>query len=161
MPPAAGGGVRKLGITGTDSPVVPQEELAYRHEHGLLLRLEALRGAEVITKIPAEALMMDHRLGKITVGLDADFCLWTGGPIDPRSSCEMTVIDGEVTYEASEKRVFTRIIQWTWILALLAGVSSDLLAGDRVTVIRAGSVITGTGETISPGEVVSKTARSP
>ena len=47
-----------------------------------------------------------------------------------------------------------RIIQWTWILALLAGVSSDLLAGDRVTVIRAGSVITGTGETISPGEVV-------
>ncbi|MFL2858955.1 MAG: hypothetical protein ACJ0DK_11200 [Planctomycetota bacterium] len=28
------------------------------------------------------------------------------------------------------------------------------MAGDRVTVIRAGSVITGTGETISPGEVV-------
>ena len=47
-----------------------------------------------------------------------------------------------------------RIIQWTLIFAALAGFSVDLQANDRVTVIKAGSVITGTGETISPGEVV-------
>ncbi|MEC9477316.1 MAG: amidohydrolase family protein [Planctomycetota bacterium] len=99
------GGVRKLGIN-TDAPVVPQEELFYQATMACYYGwtpYEALRG---VTRIPAEALMLDHRLGSITVGLDADFCLWTGDPIDPRSSCEMTVIDGEITYEASKKRVF-------------------------------------------------------
>ena len=64
---------------------------------------EALKG---VTRIPAEALMMDHRLGSIRGGLDADFCRWTGDPIDPRSSCELVVIDGKITYDASKKRVF-------------------------------------------------------
>jgi imidazolonepropionase-like amidohydrolase len=99
------GGVRQLGIN-TDSPVVPQEELFYQASMACYYGwtpYEALKG---VTRIPAEALMMDHRLGSITVGLDADFCLWTGDPIDPRSSCEMTVIDGHVTYDANGKRVF-------------------------------------------------------
>ena len=99
------GGVRKLGIN-TDSPVVPQEELFYQASMACYYGWKPYEALKGITRIPAEALMMDHRLGSITVGLDADFCLWTGDPIDPRSSCEMTVIDGEVTYEASEKRVF-------------------------------------------------------
>lgn len=98
-------GIRKLGIN-TDAPVVPQEELFYQATMACYYGwtpYEALKG---VTRIPAEALMMDHRLGSITVGLDADFCLWTGDPIDPRSSVEMAVIDGKITYEASKKRVF-------------------------------------------------------
>jgi imidazolonepropionase-like amidohydrolase len=99
------GGVRRLGIN-TDSPVIPQEELFYQAAMACYYGwtpYEALKG---VTRIPAEALMMDHRLGSITVGLDADFGLWTGDPIDPRSSCELTIIDGKVTYDASGKRVF-------------------------------------------------------
>lgn len=99
------GGVRKLGIN-TDAPVVPQEELFYQATMACYYGwtpYEALKG---VTRIPAEALMMDHRLGSIRVGLDADFCLWTGDPIDPRSSCELVVIDGKITYDASKKRVF-------------------------------------------------------
>ncbi|MEE2882295.1 MAG: amidohydrolase family protein [Planctomycetota bacterium] len=99
------GGIRKLGIN-TDAPVVPQEELFYQATMACYYGwtpYEALKG---VTRIPAEALMMDHRLGSIRVGLDADFCLWTGDPIDPRSSCEMAVIDGKITYDASKKRVF-------------------------------------------------------
>jgi len=98
-------GVRRLGIN-TDSPVIPQEELFYQAAMACYYGwtpYEALKG---VTRIPAEALMMDHRLGSITVGLDADFGLWTGDPIDPRSSCELTIIDGKVTYDASGKRVF-------------------------------------------------------
>ncbi|MGE4631699.1 MAG: amidohydrolase family protein [Planctomycetota bacterium] len=98
-------GIRKLGFN-TDAPVVPQEELFYQATMACYYGwtpYEALKG---VTRIPAEALMMDHRLGSITVGLDADFCLWTGDPIDPRSSVEMAVIDGKITYEASKKRVF-------------------------------------------------------
>lgn len=98
-------GITKLGIN-TDAPVIPQEELFYQATMACYYGwtpYEALKG---VTRIPAEALMMDHRLGSITVGLDADFCLWTGDPIDPRSSVEMAVIDGKITYEASKKRVF-------------------------------------------------------
>jgi len=40
------------------------------------------------------------------------------------------------------------------VLPLLCLISIEAFASDRVTVIKAGSVITGTGETISPGEVV-------
>ncbi|MAJ28544.1 hypothetical protein CBD41_03885 [bacterium TMED181] len=47
-----------------------------------------------------------------------------------------------------------RFIKWAWVFSALLCVSADLSANDRVTVIRAGAVITGTGETISPGEVV-------
>ena len=114
------GGVRKLGIN-TDSPVVPQEELAYQASMACYYGWKPYEALKGITKIPAEALMMDHRLGSDHCGPRRRFCLWTGDPIDPRSSCEMTVIDGEVTYEASEKSFLMRIIQWTWILALLAG----------------------------------------
>ena len=31
---------------------------------------------------------------------------WTGDPIDPRSACEMTVINGRIVYDASEQREF-------------------------------------------------------
>ena len=64
---------------------------------------EALRG---ITRVAAETLMLEDRVGSIEVGKDADLGLWTGDPLDPRSACEMTVIDGRIVYDASERREF-------------------------------------------------------
>ncbi len=98
-------GVKKLGIN-TDAPVVPQKELSYQAAMACWygwLPYPALRG---VTKMPAEALLIDDRVGSIEVGKDADFGLWTGDPIDPRSSCELTVIRGEVVYDAKVKRRF-------------------------------------------------------
>lgn len=86
-------GQHKLGVN-TDSPVVPQEELPYQAAiacwHGWL-PYEATKG---ITRIAAESLMINDRLGSIEAGKDATFCLWDGDPIDPRSTCLMAVIDG-------------------------------------------------------------------
>lgn len=99
------GGVHKLGIN-TDAPVVPQRELFFQAAMACWYGwkpYEALRG---ITKIPAEALMIDKNVGSIEEGKDADFGLWTGDPIDPRSSCELTVINGKVIYDARVKRRF-------------------------------------------------------
>ena len=59
-----------------------------------------------MTRIPAEALMLDDRIGSIEVGKDAEFGLWTGDPIDPRSSCEMTIIRGRIIYDAADGRRF-------------------------------------------------------
>ncbi len=97
------GGVRKLGIN-TDAPVVPQESLSYQAAMACWYGwkpYEALRG---VTRIPAEALMLDDRIGSIEAGKEAEFALWTGNPIDPRSSCELTVVRGKIAYDASEER---------------------------------------------------------
>jgi len=99
------GGVKKLGIN-TDAPVVPERELSYQAAMACWygwLPYPALRG---VTRIPAEALMIDDHVGSIQVGKDADFGLWTGDPIDPRSSCEMTFVNGAIVYDAKVKRRF-------------------------------------------------------
>jgi len=98
-------GVKKLGIN-TDAPVVPQRELSFQAAMACWygwLPYPALRG---VTRTPAEALLIDDHVGSIEAGKDADFGLWTGDPIDPRSSCEMTFINGEIVYNADVKRRF-------------------------------------------------------
>jgi hypothetical protein len=99
------GGMRKLGIN-TDAPVIPQEQLAFQAAMACWygwMPYEALRG---LTRVPSEALMLDDRIGTIEAGKEAEFGLWTGNPIDPRSSCEMTVVRGRIVYDARETRRF-------------------------------------------------------
>ncbi len=99
------GGVTELGIN-TDAPVVPQEELTYQAAMACWYGwtpYEALRG---ITKVPAEAMLMGNQIGTIEVGKDADFSIWTGDPIDPRSANLMTVINGRIVYDADDERLF-------------------------------------------------------
>jgi imidazolonepropionase-like amidohydrolase len=62
-----------------------------------------LRG---ITAFAADALLVEGRVGRLKVGLDADFAAWTGDPIDPRSSVTQVWIDGERVYDATEERRF-------------------------------------------------------
>ena len=99
------GGQHRLGVN-TDAPVVPQRELSFQAAMACWYGwkpYEALRG---VTRIPAEALLIDDRVGSIQPGKEADFGLWTGDPLDPRSSCEMTIIGGKVVYDAKIKRRF-------------------------------------------------------
>ncbi|MEM1329278.1 MAG: amidohydrolase family protein [Planctomycetota bacterium] len=100
------GGIRKLGVN-TDSPVIPQEELTVQAAVACWYGWTPYEALAGITRVGAEALMVDDRLGSIEPGKDADFALWTGDPIDPRSACLLTVIEGEVVYDASKgKRRF-------------------------------------------------------
>jgi imidazolonepropionase-like amidohydrolase len=99
------GGQKKLGCN-TDAPVVPQAELSYQAAMACWYGwtpYEALKG---VTRMPAEALMIDGEVGSLEPGKSADFGVWTGDPLDPRSSCEMTVVRGKVAYDAKVKRRF-------------------------------------------------------
>jgi len=97
-------GVRRIGIN-TDAPVIAQEDLSYQATmacwFGWNDHYAAIKG---ITRIPAEALGIFDRLGSIEAGKDADIGLWTGSPIDPRSSCKMTIVSGKIAYDASKRR---------------------------------------------------------
>lgn len=47
-----------------------------------------------ITLEAAEIINLDHRIGSIEVGKDADFALFDGDPFSNYTSCLMTIIDG-------------------------------------------------------------------
>lgn len=63
---------------------------------------EALKA---ITLNPARQLGLDSRLGTIEVGKDADFAIFTGHPLNSFSRCDMTIVEGEVFFQRSEKLV--------------------------------------------------------
>ena len=56
-----------------------------------------------ITLNPAKQLGLDGRLGTIEVGKDADLALFTGHPLNSYARCEMTLVEGEVYFQRSEK----------------------------------------------------------
>ncbi len=97
------GGVRTLGIN-TDAPVVPQEELPYQAAMACWYGWQPYAALRGLTIVPAAALKLDQQVGSIEAGKHADFGLWTGDPIDPRSACELTVIGGKAVYDASTER---------------------------------------------------------
>ena len=69
-------------------------------EAGLLTRRglseeDALRG---LTIYPAEVLKLDHRIGSIEQGKDADIAIFDGNPLSSLSLCQMTMIEGEIVF---------------------------------------------------------------
>jgi hypothetical protein len=98
------GGIRRLGVN-TDAPVIPEEELPYQAAMACYFGWKPYEALKGLTRAPAEALLLpDH--GSIAPGKAASFSLWTGDPIDPRSSCEMTIVAGRIVYDAEVERVF-------------------------------------------------------
>jgi imidazolonepropionase-like amidohydrolase len=58
----------------------------------------------MITINAARALEIDHRTGSIEVGKDADVAIFDRHPLDSFSRCVMTLIEGEVWFDADRPR---------------------------------------------------------
>jgi hypothetical protein len=52
-------------------------------------------GLEAITRVPAQALGLDTKLGRIEPGLTADLVLWTGDPLDVSSTATQVWMAGK------------------------------------------------------------------
>jgi len=61
--------------------------------------IEALK---FVTLNPAKQLRIDNRVGSLEVGKDADFVVWSGNPLDSRSVCLQTWIDGKKYFDRDE-----------------------------------------------------------
>jgi imidazolonepropionase-like amidohydrolase len=57
---------------------------------------------KMVTLNPAKMLHLDHRMGSIKVGKDADLVLWTGNPLSIYSKPEMTMVDGAVYFSREQ-----------------------------------------------------------
>ncbi len=74
-------------------------EAAKTIKYGNLTDEEALR---FITLNPAMQLKVDHRVGSIDVGKDADLVIFNGHPFSIYSRPEMTLIEGTVYFDRKE-----------------------------------------------------------
>jgi imidazolonepropionase-like amidohydrolase len=72
------------------------QDAAKSMKYGGLSEEEALR---LCTINPAKQLRLDHRLGSIEVGKDADLVIWTGHPLSTYSRVETTFIEGDVYFD--------------------------------------------------------------
>ena len=54
-----------------------------------------------VTINPAKQLRIDHRVGSLEPGKDADFALWSGHPLDSTSVCLQTWIEGKKYFDRS------------------------------------------------------------
>ena len=95
-------GHKMIGFN-TDAPVIPEEELhvqaAVAVRYGLdNSGLEHLRG---LTIVPATAAGIQHLVGSLEPGKQADILVTTGDPVDPRTSVEAVYIQGELVYDAA------------------------------------------------------------
>jgi imidazolonepropionase-like amidohydrolase len=98
-------GMEMIGFN-TDAPVLPAEELQlqaamavrYGFEYD---RLQTVRG---LTIIPAITAHIDHLIGSIEPGKEADLLVLTGDPADPRVSIEAVYVKGEKVYDPKIQR---------------------------------------------------------
>ena len=67
---------------------------------GILMRygLSEQAAFEGITINPAKTLKLDHRVGSLEVGKDADIAIFDGHPFSSLSLCRMTIIDGKIVH---------------------------------------------------------------
>ena len=75
------------------------QEAAKAVKYGGVPREEALK---FVTLNPAKQLRIDHLVGSIEVGKQADFVIWNGDPLSNFSRCEQTWIDGRCYFHRDE-----------------------------------------------------------
>jgi len=94
---------KALGVN-TDSPVVPQEELFFQAAMAVRYGWNEEAAVRGVTIEPAKALMIDHRVGSLEKGKDADIVITTGSIIDPRNHVKQVFIDGKSVYDTQIDR---------------------------------------------------------
>ena len=72
------------------------QEAAKAVKYGGVSEEEALK---FVTLNPAKLLHLDHRMGSIKVGKDADVVLWSDNPLSIYAVCEKTIIDGIIYFD--------------------------------------------------------------
>lgn len=76
------------------------QEAAKLLKYGNMSETEALK---TITLNGAKQLGLDQRIGSIEEGKDADLAIFNGHPLNGYSRCEMTLVEGEVYFQRSDK----------------------------------------------------------
>ena len=77
---------------------MPQEYLPICAGLAVRSGLDAYEALKAITINAAKILKMDHRIGSIEVGKDADIVIADGSIMDVETHVHYTIVDGVVSY---------------------------------------------------------------
>jgi imidazolonepropionase-like amidohydrolase len=88
----------EVSIT-TDHPYTPIQYLNVCASLAVREGLDEDTALKAITLHPARSLGVDHRIGSIEVGKDADLVLWNRHPFDYLAKPIWTMIDGQMVYQ--------------------------------------------------------------
>ena len=66
---------------------------------------------KMVTLNPAKLLHLDHRMGSIKVGKDADVVLWSDNPLSIYAKAEKTLVDGKVYFDIEKDKEKRKEIQ--------------------------------------------------
>ena len=83
----------------TDHSVTPIQYLSLCAAMTVRYGLTWDQALETVTINPARILGLDHRLGSLAAGKDADFAVFDGDPFHYRSRCVATYVDGRRVWE--------------------------------------------------------------
>jgi imidazolonepropionase-like amidohydrolase len=99
------GGLEMIGFN-TDSPVIPQEELSLQASMAVRygFKFDDLQTIRGLTIIPAKTAGIDHLVGSLEAGKQADLLVVNGDPADPRCGIEMILTEGKMVYDTSTER---------------------------------------------------------
>ncbi|MGC8464557.1 MAG: amidohydrolase [Acidimicrobiales bacterium] len=95
------GKLAKAGVTiaiTTDHPVVPLHFLVHQATLAVKEGLDRTTALEAITINPARIVGIDHLVGSLAVGKDAELCVWSGDPLDVMSRVELAFSRGRCVY---------------------------------------------------------------
>lgn len=82
----------------TDSPVIPQEYLPLCAGLAVKSGMDEFEALKAITIHAAKHIGVEHRVGSLEVGKDADFVLASGNPLISDTNIEYVIIDGRITF---------------------------------------------------------------
>ena len=88
----------KVAIT-TDCPVIPLEYLPICASLAVKSGMDREEALKAITINPAQILGIDHRVGSIKKGKDADIVIFDGDPLEIQSKVLYTIVDGNIIYK--------------------------------------------------------------
>lgn len=83
------------------------QEAAKTIKYGDVSEIDALK---MVTLNPAKLLHLDHRMGSIVPGKDADLVLWTDHPLSVYALADTTWVDGTAYYSRSEDELLRQAI---------------------------------------------------
>jgi imidazolonepropionase-like amidohydrolase len=84
------------------------QEAAIGMKYGNMSENEALK---MITLNPAKQLGVDHLVGTIEAGKQADLAIFSAHPFAPEARVEMTLVDGKVYFDRSQAVTLRRLLQ--------------------------------------------------
>ena len=84
------------------------QEAAKSVKYGGMDEIEALK---MVTINPAKLLHLDHRMGSLKAGKDADVVIWSDHPLSIYAKSEMTIVDGVIYYDLESDKERTDWMQ--------------------------------------------------